>query len=206
MGKKRMGKKAWSPSCATSRARWARRRARAPSRRRRANCPSRLRARRRASPPSPRRTKRSWRAEKARTRPGLRVALCGTGCVGGAPPPARRGWRARRRASGARRRAARWRTRRRRAQGFAFAAEARLASALGALRDWRSRTAERRGMAELARLAAAGAFRKRARLAFDAWRGEASSASARARRMRDSRRKPSGFRGKPNFVVSREPS
>jgi hypothetical protein len=44
----------------------------------------------------------------------------------------------------------------------AFAAEARLASALGALRDWRSRTAERRGMAELARLAAAGAFRKRA--------------------------------------------
>ena len=81
----------------------------------------------------------------------------------------------------------------------AFAAEARLASALGALRDWRSRTAERRGMAELARLAAAGAFRKRARLAFDAWRGEASS--ARRARATDARleKKTERFSRKTEF-------
>ena len=81
----------------------------------------------------------------------------------------------------------------------AFAAEARLASALGALRDWRSRTAERRGMAELALLAAAGAFRKRARLAFDAWRGEASS--ARRARATDARleKKTERFSRKTEF-------
>jgi len=59
----------------------------------------------------------------------------------------------------------------------AFFAEARLASGLKALRAWRCRTAERRGMATLALLAVTGALMKRTRCAFDAWRREASVAA-----------------------------
>ena len=57
----------------------------------------------------------------------------------------------------------------------AFFAEARLASGLKALRAWRCRVAERRGMTELALLAVTGALMKKTRRAFDAWRREASS-------------------------------
>jgi hypothetical protein len=59
----------------------------------------------------------------------------------------------------------------------AFFAEARLASGLKALRAWRCRTAERRGMATLALLAVTGALMKRTQSAFDAWRREASVAA-----------------------------
>ena len=59
----------------------------------------------------------------------------------------------------------------------AFFAETRLASGLKALRAWRCRTAERRGMATLALLAVTGALMKRTQSAFDAWRREASVAA-----------------------------
>ena len=59
----------------------------------------------------------------------------------------------------------------------AFFAEARLASGLKALRAWRCRTAERRGMATLALLAVTGALMKKTQSAFDAWRREASVAA-----------------------------
>jgi uncharacterized membrane protein YgcG len=59
----------------------------------------------------------------------------------------------------------------------AFFAEARLASGLKALRAWRCRTAERRGMATLALLAVTGALMKKTQTAFDAWRREASVAA-----------------------------
>jgi hypothetical protein len=59
----------------------------------------------------------------------------------------------------------------------AFFAEARLASGLKALRAWRCRTAERRGMATLALLAVTGVLMKKTQTAFDAWRREASVAA-----------------------------
>ena len=92
----------------------------------------------------------------------------------------------------------------RRAQGSRSPPAPGVGCADGALRDWRSRTAERRGMAELARLAAAGAFGANARVSrlTPGAARRPPPPGPRARRMRDSK-KTERFRGKPNFVSAR---
>ena len=207
MGKKRMGKKAWSPSCATSRARWARD---ALARRRGGGAQTVHRVCARGGA-----RRHPLRGEQSEAgAPGKRAR--DPGCVSRSArrvrPVARhrrdaRLARAAARASGARRRAARWRTRR--------TPSARLPRS-PPRRAWRLRSAR----------SATGGRAPRSGGAWPSSRGSPPPArfanarvsrltpgaarrpprDARARRMRDSRRKPSGFRGKPNFVVSRERS
>ena len=190
---RRMGKRgwqAWSPSCATSRARWARRRARAPSR---GGAQTVHRACARGGARRlPLRGEQRPGAPRSAPRPGLRVALCGTGCAGAA----------RHRRHGAV--GARGGAQQARGGGRSMANErtpsARLASPPAAWR-LRSRSAtggrapRSGGTAELARLAAAGAAAN-ARVSRLTPGAARRPPEARADGCA-TRGKPKGFRGKP---------